>query len=148
MTRKEFIAKSSAGIAAVSAISSLVAEESSHAGMTMKSKTKSKYAKAMMAAVHCKLEAEICLTHCIRELGAGDKTLLSCANATRETIAACEAFVQLASQESKFTSKMASLCEDICRACAKECKKHENHHQECKACMDSCLSCAKEMSKI
>lgn len=148
MTRKEFIAKSSAGIAAVTAISALVAEEGSHAGMTMKSKTKSKYAKAMMAAVHCKLEAEICLTHCIRELGAGDKTLLGCANATRETIAACEAFVQLASQESKFTSKMASLCEDICKACAKECKKHENHHQECKACMDSCLSCAKEMSKI
>jgi len=148
MTRKEFITKTSSGLATMAALSTLVAEEGSHAGMKMSSKKESKYAKAIMAAIHCKMEAELCLTHCLRELGTGDKMLIGCANATREVITACEAFVQLASQDSKFTGKMASICEDICKACAKECKKHENHHQECKDCMDSCLTCAKEMDKI
>jgi Cys-rich four helix bundle protein (predicted Tat secretion target) len=149
MNRKQFVTKSAAVIATTGALTQLFGQDHKHDSNTMSSPGKnSKYAKAMMAAIHCKLAAEVCLGHCIAEMANGDKSLGACATSTMEVIAACEAFTTLASQSSKFTKKLASLCEDICEACAKECKKHADHHKECKDCMESCNACAKEMDKI
>ncbi len=148
MNRKQFVTQSAAILATAGAVSNLFAEEHKHEpGMKMP-KQSSKYGKAMMSAIHCKLAAEVCLSHCIDELSKGDKSLGECASSTREVIAACEAFISLASQNSTFTKKSAALCEEICNSCAKICKKHEGHHKECKDCMESCLSCAKEMAKV
>ena len=148
MNRKSFIANTAAGIATLSAISTLVAQEHNHDAMKDMKTEPGKYSKALMSALHCKLAAQVCLSHCITEMGKGDKTLAACANSTREVLAACEAFIQIASQDSTFTKKTAVLCEEICKACAAECKKHSTHHKVCKDCMDSCLSCAKEMAKV
>ncbi len=148
MNRKSFIQNSAAGIATITALSSIVSQEHSHDSKDIKTPDSGKYSKAMMSALHCQLQARVCLTHCISEMGKGDKTLAACANSTREVIAACEAFNQIAVFDSTFTKKMAQLCEEICKACATECKKHSTHHKVCKDCMESCLSCAKEMAKI
>jgi Cys-rich four helix bundle protein (predicted Tat secretion target) len=148
MTRKEFITKSAVGISAISAIQSVMAQEHKHDAKMMKPKSKSKYAKAMMAAVHCKLAAEECLSQCLIELGKGDKTMAACAATTREVVSICDSFIMMASQNSNFISKIGDLCEDVCNACAKECKAHQEHFQECKDCMESCITCAKEMSKV
>jgi Cys-rich four helix bundle protein (predicted Tat secretion target) len=148
MNRKEFLKNTALSVATVSTVSGLMAQSHDHEMKPGSASSKSKYSKAMMSAVHCQLAAENCLAHCINEMGKGDKSLVKCANSTREVIAACEAFVKMASFESSFTGKMADLCEDVCKACAAECKKHAEHHPECKECMDSCLSCAKEMSKV
>ena len=150
MNRKSFITNTAAGLATLTAIHTLVAQDHNHDSMKdMKSPSSSgKNSKALMSALHCKLAAQVCLSHCITEMGNGDKTLAACANSTREVLAACEAFIQIASQNSTFTKKTAVLCEEICKACAVECKKHSTHHKECKDCMDSCLSCAKEMAKV
>ncbi len=148
MNRKQFVAQSAAVLATAGALSNLFAQDHKHEpGMTMTSKP-SKYGKALMSALHCKLAAEVCLGHCIAELSNGDKSLGECASSTMEVIAACEAFISLASQNSNFTKKAAILCEEICNSCAKICKKHADHHKECKDCMDSCLACSKEMAKV
>ena len=148
MNRKEFIRNTAVGVATIGVINSLSAQEHKH-GMDMPTKSSNKKnAKALMSAIHCKLAAEICLSHCIDEMGKGDKTLLGCAISTRETIAICDSFIQIASQDSKYTKKTASLCAEICKNCAAECKKHAKHHIICKECMDSCLACAKEMTAV
>ncbi|TGN19663.1 four-helix bundle copper-binding protein [Leptospira idonii] len=147
MNRKEFVTKTAVALTTVGAVSNLFAEDHTKHEMSG-GKSSSKYAKALMSAIHCKLAAEVCLGHCITELGNGDKSLGACAKSTREVIAACEAFISLASQESAFTKKSAALCLEICEACAKECKKHADHHKVCKECLDSCLACAKEMAKV
>ncbi|WCL49894.1 four-helix bundle copper-binding protein [Leptospira sp. GIMC2001] len=146
MNRKEFIRNATVGVATVGIVSALSAQEHKHNMPATKSNKK--YSKALMSAIHCKLAAEICLSHCIEEMGKGDKTLLGCATSTRETIAICDSFIQIASQDSKFTKKTAGLCAEICKNCAAECKKHAEHHAICKECMDSCLSCAKEMAAL
>lgn len=148
MNRKDFLKTSAISVASVTAVSNLLAQTHDHDKMASTGASKNKYSKAMMSAIHCQLAAEACLAHCINEMGKGDKTLAKCANSTREVIAACEAFVKMASSESSFTGKIADLCEDVCKSCAAECKKHAEHHSVCKDCMDSCLSCAKEMSKV
>lgn len=148
MNRKQFVTQSATILATAGIVSNLFAQDHKHEpGMTMPSKS-SKYGKALMSAIHCKLAAELCSGHCIAELTKGDKSLGECASSVNEVIAACEAFIKLASQGSAFTKKYAALCEEICTSCAKVCKKHADHHKECKDCMDSCLACAKEMAKV
>ncbi|WP_411821437.1 four-helix bundle copper-binding protein [Leptospira sp. 'Mane'] len=149
MNRKQFVTNSAAIIATAGLVNHLFADDHKHdMPMTTSTTGKSKYAKVLMSAIHCKLAAEICLGHCITELAKGDKSLGDCAKSTRETIAACEAFISLASNNSPFTKKMASLCVEICEACAKDCKKHAEHHAVCKECYESCTTCAKEMAKV
>ncbi|GBF51863.1 hypothetical protein LPTSP4_34010 [Leptospira ryugenii] len=148
MNRKQFVTNSAALFAGASLLSNLAAEDHKHDPSMKMSSGNSKYSKALMSAIHCKLAAELCLSHCISEMAGGDKSLGSCASSTKEVIAACDAFISLASQNSSFTKKSAQLCAEICQSCAKECKKHADHHKECKDCMESCLSCAKEMAKV
>ena len=151
MNRKSFIQNSAAGLATITALSSVVSQEHTHDMKDMKDMKMpepGKYSKAMMSAMHCQLQAQVCLSHCITEMGKGDKTLAACANSTREVIAACEAFGKIAVFDSPYTKKMAQLCEEVCKSCATECKKHSTHHKVCKDCMESCLSCAKEMAKL
>lgn len=148
MNRKQFVQNIATAVAVSGVLSSLSAEDHKHEGTNTMSESKSKYGKAMMAAMHCQLAAEICLSHCITEMGKGDKTLANCAKSTKEVIAVCQSFVTLASQSSGFTKKLANLCIEICEVCAKECEKHASHHQICKECRDSCLACIKELKKV
>lgn len=148
MNRKQFVQNLATAVAVSGVISGLSAEDHKHDSKTMAGDSKSKYGKAMMAAMHCQLAAEECLSHCITELGKGDKSLAACAKSTKEVIAVCESFVTLASQSSNFTKKLANLCIEICEACSKECEKHASHHQICKDCQTSCLACIKELKKV
>jgi len=147
MNRKSFITNTAAGLATITALGKLTAQEHVHDSKEMKSTNPGKYSKALMSALHCKLQAQICLSHCITEMGKGD-SLAACANSTREVIAMCDSFIAMASLESGFTKKTAQLCEEVCKSCASECKKHSEHHKVCKDCMESCNSCAKEMGKV
>jgi Cys-rich four helix bundle protein (predicted Tat secretion target) len=148
MNRKEFLKSSTAAAFALSAVSGLASKDHDHSGITGMSSSPSRFSKAMMSAIHCKLAAENCLSHCIDQMGKGDKTMAACAKSTREVISVCNTFIQLASMESNHTSKIAAVCAAICKDCAAECKKHEKHHPICKECMDACLDCEKELRKL
>ncbi|WP_084032747.1 four-helix bundle copper-binding protein [Chelativorans sp. J32] len=37
---------------------------------------------------------------------------------------------------------MIQVCEQACRTCADECRKHADHHEHCRICAEVCLSCA------
>lgn len=148
MKRKDFITTAALGFASSALISNLSAQDHNHSGSEKMATSSGKYAKAMMSAIHCKLAAEVCLSHCLDEMSKGDKSLGACAKSTREVIAACDAFLSFASGNSGYTKKIANLCKEICDNCASECKKHADHHKECKDCMESCVSCSKEMAKV
>ena len=60
----------------------------------------------------------------------------------------CEALTTLARMNSPHTKALAAVCAKVCRDCEATCKKHSQHHAECKACMDSCAACATECEKL
>lgn len=150
MNRNEFFLKTGATMLTLATASNLLGQDHhEHTKETKKGNTKKdKYARAKMNSIHCILAAQDCLSHCITLMGSGDKSMFKCAESTRDVIATCNAFLSMASQDSAFLKKMASLCIEVCQACAKECKQHAEHHEECKACMKSCNDCIKEMKKI
>jgi len=87
---------------------------------------------------------EACLTHCLRQK---DDSMAACAVTVRDMLASCQATLSLASAQSKHLPAMAALCAKICRDCEAECKKHADHHAECKRCMESCARCAAACEK-
>lgn len=143
MNRGEFILKTSVGLASIATLSNLLAEEHHHS-----SSTGSNFSKLKQSVSRCIISAEDCISHCIKLMGKGDKSLEKCASASRDVIAACQAFLTLISNESSFSKKMAGICIEICESCIAECKKHASKHEACKTCMEACKNCIQEIKSI
>jgi Cys-rich four helix bundle protein (predicted Tat secretion target) len=60
----------------------------------------------------------------------------------------CTAFAYLAAYDSKHLRAMAPVCIEVCDDCEKECRKHEEHQAECKACADACAALIQEARKL
>lgn len=95
------------------------------------------------AAAACIQTGQACIAHCVTVLAAGDGSIASCQASVMETVAICEALQRLGNLDSSHLAKVAAAAVDICRACEKECRKHEAKHPVCKACGDACVDCAK-----
>jgi Cys-rich four helix bundle protein (predicted Tat secretion target) len=99
------------------------------------------------SALDCIRKGEECLDHCIRSLSTGSKMMAECAGTVRAMLPMCEALVDLATLNSSHLKALAAVCAKVCRDCEAACKKHANHHAECKACMESCARCAAACEK-
>jgi Cys-rich four helix bundle protein (predicted Tat secretion target) len=99
------------------------------------------------ATADCIQKSQVCLSHTIMLMGAGDKDMAACAQSVNEVLAICSALQSLANQESEFLPKLAALAVAACKKCEDECAKHKEH-EVCKACGESCAACAKECKKI
>jgi Cys-rich four helix bundle protein (predicted Tat secretion target) len=100
------------------------------------------------SALGCLRAGEICLQHCIKSLSAGEKMMVECAGTVRAMLPLCEALSKLALQNSPHLKALAAVCAKACRDCEAACKKHANHHAECKGCYESCTKCATECEKF
>lgn len=101
----------------------------------------------LAAALDCLKAGETCLDHCIRTLSTGDKSMAECAGTVRAMLPMCRALADLTRLNSSHVKALAAVCAKVCRDCEAACKKHQNHHAECKACMESCKRCADACEK-
>jgi Cys-rich four helix bundle protein (predicted Tat secretion target) len=99
------------------------------------------------AAAKCSSTAEACTSHCVQMLAAGDKSLLACANDSRELTVVCNGLFSLASQDAPDLAKYAKLAAEICTICEAECRKHPQH-PPCMNCAEACAACARECGKV
>ncbi len=100
------------------------------------------------AARHCVSSGDACLSHCLRAFAQGDASLGACAKSAWQMTAVCEALARLASVGSDRLPEFARVAHATCLDCEKECRKHENEHEVCKACAESCAACAEECRKL
>lgn len=106
-------------------------------------------AEAFTAALsRCLETGHACMDHCLRALAAGDKTLGECARTVHEMLAVCQATAALAPTGSRHRKALVALCRDVCADCEKACRKHEDHHAECKACADACAATQREAARL
>lgn len=100
------------------------------------------------SALSCIRAGDACLDHCVRTLSTGDKSMAECAGTVRAMLPMCHALADFTRLNSTHLKALAALCAKVCRDCEAACKKHANHHAECKACMESCQACATECEKV
>lgn len=118
-----------------------------HADMHMHHHEKP-YAALATATADCVQKGQACLSHCLVLLGEGDKDMADCSKSVNQMLAICGALQQLANQNAKQTTRLASIAMDACQQCEEACKKHADKHEECKACGESCATCYKECKKF
>lgn len=100
------------------------------------------------AASKCVNTAQTCLSHCLMMFAKGDTTLAECARKVNELQAACTALLELTNMDSQYLSSYAKVTMQVCRDCEKECRKHADEHEVCKACAEACLACYDECDII
>lgn len=104
---------------------------------------------ALTAAIgKCVDAGNVCMDHCLKELAQGDKSLGDCAKSVHQMLAVCQATAAVAPTDSKHRKTLIQLCRDVCADCEKACRKHEDHHAECKACAEACAATQKEAAKL
>ncbi len=105
------------------------------------------YGGVMKAANTCIGAGHECLSHCLNTFQAGDNSLVACAVAVQQTLAACGAVAQLSASNSTHTNAFAKACCEVCSDCAKECRKHASKHDACRKCADACEAMVREVEK-
>jgi len=114
---------------------------------------KAALSEVVKAAADCIRTGDACLAHCARELRAGNKEMANCNERVQDVIAMCSALLKLASAESEYAVRLATVCADVCKSCKDACAEHQDHfahgmHLECKACMESCQACETACRKL
>jgi hypothetical protein len=96
----------------------------------------------IMKLAKCAAACEECLDACLEE--DNKDMLVECMRTDRDCAKICHLAAGFVASHSQFTGSVLTLCEELCRACAEECDKHEHDH--CKRCADSCRVCANACS--
>jgi Cys-rich four helix bundle protein (predicted Tat secretion target) len=154
LRRRELIAGAGAlaAAAAAPAFAAEAAGKDAHAGHGKGRYFEAKAAKAHPALVAatqaCLGDGEICLSHCFETFRMGDTTMADCAFAVQQMLQVCNAFGALAINDSKHLRALAPACIQVCEDCEQECRKHEDHQPECKACADACQALVVEARKL
>ncbi len=87
----------------------------------------------------CVDKGQRCIAHCLVTYKEGDLKLADCASKVHEMQAICVAFSYLLTANSDYVKAYADVCEQVCKDCEKECRKHEEHI-ECKNCAEACAN--------
>ncbi len=85
----------------------------------------------------CLDKGQRCIAHCLVSFKEGDLKLADCASKVHEMQAVCAAYSYLLAANSTYVKDYAAICNRVCRDCAKECRKHDEHI-ECRECAKAC----------
>ena len=150
MTRRDAVTMAAGGVA-VLGLSAMAQAKGAPPAKDSKAEAKAAWVineAVLAAALECQRAGEACLDHCVRTLSTGDKSMAECAGTVRAMLPMCRALAELTRLNSPHLKAFAAVCAKVCRDCEAACKKHQNHHAECKACMESCQRCATECEKL
>jgi Cys-rich four helix bundle protein (predicted Tat secretion target) len=107
-----------------------------------------KHVALVAAANECIAKGQACISHCMETFLTDDTTMGKCAFAVQQMLPVCTAMAYLAAYDSKRLKPMAETCVGVCEDCEKECRVHEDHQPECRACADACAALIKEAKKL
>ena len=97
------------------------------------------YSKELVkAAEECASVGQACKAHIYQTLKSDDLSLTVCLLQVRNTIATCNALVEVLTNGSAHDKALAKVCADICADCRDECNKHAAKHPICKTMAESC----------
>jgi Cys-rich four helix bundle protein (predicted Tat secretion target) len=151
MTRRDVLLASAAlAASAAAARASSAGEHDAHAttGKYSEAKAFKKHAALVATANECLAKGQACISHCFETFVAGDTMMAECAFAVEQMLKACDAFAYLAAYDSPHLPAMARVCVSVCEDCERECRKHEEHQPECKACADACAALIRDAKKV
>lgn len=92
----------------------------------------------------CMKACNYCYDACLHEEDVN--MMAQCIRLDRECADICNYLEAAIARNSPFIKQIASVCADICTACAEECNKHDHDH--CQQCAKACTSCAEACKQV
>ena len=106
------------------------------------------YSKELIAsAEECISTGQACKAYIYQSPQSDDLSLTQCLLEVRNTIASCNALVEVLTNGSAHDKALVKVCADICADCRDECNKHAAKHPICKTMADSCDASVKACLK-
>ncbi len=102
------------------------------------------YKSCIEACLNCAAICNHCASSCLQEEHVSK--MKKCIQMDMECAAICIATAQVLSMGGSKAKAMATVCAEICDACALECAKHDNIH--CRECSDICHNCANQCRTV
>ncbi len=142
LTRRSALGSAAAGLLAVVApVFARAADHTTHAAH-------GRYHDLVDVTLNCVGWGQQCQKHIMGLFASGDTSLAQCSVRIQDMIAVCNALASLASAESDYLKPLARVCIDVCDACEKECRKHEQKHAICKETADACTQVVTACKKL
>jgi len=99
--------------------------------------------RCIEACYDCAQACTVCADACLAEDDVKD--LLQCIRLDLDCADVCAATGQVASRRAGtnevIIKRMIETCQEACRLCGDECRKHADRHEHCRICADACRSC-------
>lgn len=86
----------------------------------------------------CAAACEMCADACLDEQDI--KKMVQCVRLDRDCAKICYTTASFVASHSQHAEHLIRECQEICRACAEECAKHDADH--CQQCAQACRECA------
>lgn len=96
------------------------------------------HSEIMQTLNDCVIACETCAAASLEESDVTD--MAHCIELDRDCADICALASRLLLRNSELSHGYLAICEEACRACADECRKHDHDH--CKACAEACDKCA------
>jgi Cys-rich four helix bundle protein (predicted Tat secretion target) len=133
INRRELLLGLGAAASTFALSGNAVAEKSNHDHSTHSAKMPA----VLDAATNCINKGNRCIAHCLSAWKEGNLDLAECASKVYEMNAICGAFTMLLASNSSYVKEYAVMCASVCKECADECRKHDDH-LECRECAEAC----------
>ena len=96
----------------------------------------------------CVVKAQQCAAHCLVAFQEGDTTLADCARKVNEMLPICKALSYQLAGNSPYVKALSAVCQQACKDCEDECRKHEDKHVECRECAEACAHLVTEIGRL
>ena len=96
------------------------------------------FEKLVTVAGKCAEACERCAASCLDE--ADIAAMTDCIKLDRDCAEVCRLISSVGARGSRFTTLLAAVLVDVCKACAEECARHDMDH--CRVCASACRACA------
>ncbi len=142
VSRRNLLGLTVGSAVALAALSQAANSADEHGGhMMMQHDDAPRYQGVIDAALTCVNRGDVCLNHCLTQLGEGETSLKTCVRTVSEMLPMCATLARFAALDAPRLKELARLCIDVCADCETECRKHQDHHAACRACAESCATC-------
>jgi hypothetical protein len=101
---------------------------------------------AIDAIFNCVIACNHCTSSSLEEENL--EMLAKCIKTTIDCAAICSLTASLLARNSEHGKHLLKECIEVCKACADECSKHADHHDNCKACAEACNTCIVDCQSI
>jgi len=100
--------------------------------------------------LNCAQTCTACADACVAEPNATElaRCVSVCLDCADVTLTGARILSRQTGYDANVVAALLRACDEVCRTCYDECRKHAMHHEHCRVCAEACRRCASACRKL